>query len=217
MQPEPLAALSSSHERHAALSADQLRERYETFRGTEVPSDRYRERSREYLELLQHVNRMSDDELRAPDAQQYLWESGDLGSVGHGRNVIATAVYSDQQVVDALVALRRRDWPEMPGTPAQAIWNAYREIMAMVHPRLSEREPAAKLLRVFAVLLPAHFHRCFDSASNRKVTRLVLGRGHNRVKGSVLVRDKLRQVLGPEDGLTAHAERSFFCWWLHQQ
>lgn len=203
------------------LTAERLRELYDTFRSTVVASDWYRDRSRRYLDLLERVQGWSDAELSAPAAQKELWESRVLGSVGAGQNVNTTAVYTDQQVVGALVALRGRDWPEVAEARAQAVRGAYDEVMAMVHPRLSKRQPAAKLLRVFAALLPAHFHRCFDSPSQKQVARLVLGHGRDRVRGSVLVRDSLRSALGKEEApgtnaLAVHAERSFFCWWLHE-
>ena len=199
------------------LSAERLRELYETFRSTVVRSDWYRERSRLYLDLLERVHSWGDAELSAPGAQKELWESRAMGSTGQGQSVDATAAYTDSQVVAALVTLRKRDWPEVPETRAQAVQRAYDEIMSMVHPRLSKRRPSAKLLRVFVALLPAHFHRCFRADKQQQVSRLVLGYVAERVPGPVLVRHRLRQALGVEDGLVVHVERSFFCWWLHEQ
>ncbi len=194
-----------------------LRDLEEIFRRTVVGKDWYRGRSQRYLELVERAQRWSDDELRAPSAQKELWESRALGGIGPGQNVNTSAVYTDQKVLDALVALRRRDWPEQPEARAQTIRRAYDEIMALVHPRLSTRRPAAKLLRVFATLVPVHFHRCFDSNSNQQVARLVLGQVHDRIHDAVLVRDQLRHALGEEGDLATHVERSFFCWWLYEQ
>jgi 5-methylcytosine-specific restriction protein B len=199
------------------LSAARLRELEEIFHNTLAASNWYRERSRRYLELVERVRRWSDEELSSPSAQKELWESRTLGSVGSGQNVDTSAVYTDPTVVSALVALRRREWPEPPLARAEAIRRAYDEIVAMVHPRLSKRRPAAKILRVLAALLPAHFHRCFDSESQGQVARLVLGYKTDRVRGSVLVRHQLREALGTEDELSMHVERSFFCRWLYDQ
>jgi 5-methylcytosine-specific restriction protein B len=200
------------------LSAERLRELQAIFRRTVATGEWYRTECQRHRQLLERVQGWSIDELRAPAAQKELWEkSHALGSVGSGRNVNTSAVYTDQAVVDALVALRERKWPEQPEACAEAIRRAYEEIMALVHPRLSTRQPAAKLLRVFAALVPAHFHRCFDSKSNKQVARLVLGQMHDRVRGAVLVRGQLRKVLGVEGDLDTHVKRSFFCWWLHGQ
>lgn len=200
------------------LSAERLRELYEAFTGTVAAGQWYRAAIQRHLELLERVQRWSDDELRAPAAQKELWEQSlALGSVGAGQHVDTSAVYTDQKVVDALVALRRRDWPESLAARAEAVRRAYEEIMALIHPRLSKRQPAAKTLRVMAALVPAHFHRCFDAPSNKEAARLVVGQAHDRVRGAVLVRGQLRKALGEEHDLAGHVERSFFCWWLHEQ
>lgn len=199
------------------LSAERLRELEDIFRSTVVASKWYREHHPRHLDLVERFLTYSDDELRKPDVQEELWDKSQaLGGVGAGQYVDTSAVYTDQKVVNALVALRRRDWFEQPQVRAEAIRRAFDEIMALIHPRLSKRQPAAKLLRVFAALVPAHFHRCFDSPSNNHVARLVVGQAHDRVRGAVLVRGELRKILGKERDLAGHVERSFFCWWLHE-
>lgn len=200
------------------LSAERLRELYEAFTSTVAVGQWYRAAIQSHLDLLDRVQDVSFDQLRDPAAQKELWEkSNALGSVGSGRNVNTSAVYTDQEVVDALVALCKRDWPEQPEARAEAIRRAYDEIMALIHPRLSNRKPAAKLLRVFAALLPEDFHRCFDSKSHQEVARLLLGHAQDRVRGAVLERAQLRKVLGEEIDFAEHVRRSFFCWWLHEQ
>lgn len=200
------------------LSAERLRELEEIFRRTVVASDWYRKHGQRHLQLLERVQRWSDDELRDPAAQKELWEqSHALGSVGAGQHVDTSAVYTDPDVLDALVALRKRDWPEQLEARAEAMRGEYDAIMGLIHPRLSKRQPAAKLLRVMAALVPAHFHRCFDSRSNKQAARLVVGQAHDRVRGAVLVRGQLRRALGEERDLAVHVERSFFCWWLQEQ
>jgi 5-methylcytosine-specific restriction protein B len=198
------------------LSAERLRELYETFRKTVVPSDWYRSRSRRYLEFVERVQGWSDDELRSPDAQQELWESDALGDIMKGPNVGTRAVSRDEQVAGALAALRRRHWPETPEARAEAMRREYDEIAALVQPRSGKNKPAAKILRVFAALQPAYFHSCsFHTKFQRQVSQLILGYQADRVRGSVRVRDRLRQVLGAEEDLAMHVERSVFCLWLH--
>lgn len=198
------------------LSREQLRHLQEMFLGHETKTGEYRERHFKYLGLVDRVRLWSDDELRQPDAQRELWESCALGSIGPGQYVNTSAAYEDEQVIEALVSLRQRTWPEQAEARAQAMQRAYDEILALVHPRLSKRRPAAKLYRVFATLLPEDFHRCFSWLSRQHVSRLVLGRTGDGVQNPVLVRHRLRQVLGDEEALPQHVERSFFCWWLHE-
>lgn len=91
------------------LSAERLRELYEAFYRTEVPKDWYRRHGQPYLDLLERAQRWSDEELRDATVQKELWESRAVGGIDRG-NVNTRTVYTDRQVVDALVALRRRGW-----------------------------------------------------------------------------------------------------------
>ena len=197
------------------LSDPTIRELYQAFEA-ELQSGLWAGWEDNVLAYLERARNWTDDELRSVEVQTALWEEQQLGSVGMGRSVNTRAIYDDDEVLTALVELRRREWPGEDAQRANAIQGAFNQLRELLKPRL-DRQPRAKLLRAFATLLPAELHCGFNYDARKHVSALLLGKAGKSVRDVVLARARLRAALGPEDSLRDHARRSIFCWWLHDR
>jgi MoxR-like ATPase len=169
-----------------------------------------------YAGLLAWVRDATDAQLREPDSQKRLWKARDITPVGPGESVNVDGAYTDPDIVDALVALRSRTWPADPAARAEAIQEEGERILGLVRARHATRQPHAKLWRALAALLPSEFHCVFRFEAHIRAAKLLLPEGAE--PSHVLLRARLRDVLGPEGGdLAEHVRRSTFCWWLHEQ
>ncbi len=195
------------------LSQHRLRTLYATFRRHD-PWPRW---SETILAELQRVHGLSDDALASPAEQERLWRARALATIGPGEAVQTGGAYDDPEVVERVLRLRRHTWPTDPGRRAQALQEAYDELLELVHTRHSPQQPQAKLTRLFAVLLPGETTACLNYASQRNLVQLVLGaRKVGTIEGSVLARARLRTILGDEADLAEHTQRWMFAWWLHE-
>ncbi len=167
-----------------------------------------------YRDLLVKVRELSDAELARPENQELLWSADGITTLGPGGTVKVRGAFSDPEVVDAIVALRHRQWSEDPRERAEEMQAEGERILALVSPRHGPRRPQARLWRLFAVLLPADFHCVFSYQAHVHVADLLLPSGS--ALSHVLIRARLRQVLGAEKDEVAHVRRSIFCWWLHE-
>ncbi|ACY13885.1 McrB family protein [Haliangium ochraceum] len=198
------------------LSAKRLRELAKHFHESVLP-DSYQDRYQRSLDLIERARSWSEDELRTAEAQRELWESDAQGSVGTGKLVDTRDAYDDASLIEELLALRQRTWPEEVEARARAMADAYETLIETISERAGTRKPRAKLLRVMATLIPEHLNRCFDSSSQKRLSKL-LGTPYNtRLHAAVRARHRLREVLGAEQSLAEHVERSLFCWWLANQ
>ncbi|RKI33138.1 ATP-binding protein [Corallococcus sp. AB004] len=170
---------------------------------------------RNYREFLTWATSLSDEALASPVAQAKLWSADAVTTLGPGGRVKVTGAFMDPEIVQAIVALRTRQWPESPLERAEAMHAEGERILALVSPKHGPRRPQARLWRLFAVLLPADFHCVFNYQAQWHVATLLLTGEHG--SSPVLVRDRLRQVLGAEQDLADHVRRSVFCWWLHEK
>ncbi|MCY1079690.1 McrB family protein [Archangium lansingense] len=167
-----------------------------------------------YRDLLMKVRDLSDTELAQPENQQLIWSADAITTLGPGGTVKVSGAFTDPEIVNAVVALRRRQWPEDPNERADAMHDEGERILALVSPRHGPRRPQARLWRLFAALLPADFHCVFSYGAHLRVTELLLPEG--TWASHVLIRDRLRKVLGPEPDEGEHVRRSIFCWWLYE-
>ncbi|OJT20545.1 hypothetical protein BO221_31630 [Archangium sp. Cb G35] len=195
------------------LTDTQVRELYAN--GRFAPAD-WAEWQKNYSEFLGWVRSLSDAELRNPASQERLWKARAITPVGPGESVNVTGAFTDSEVVDGFVALRKKKWPADPTSRAEAIQEEGERILRLVRERHAKRQPYAKLWRAFAALLPTEFHCIFRYEAHVRATKLLLPEGSE--PSHVLIRARLREVLGPEGGdMAEHVRRSTFCWWLHEQ
>lgn len=195
------------------LTDPQVRELYAN--GRFAPAE-WAEWQKNYADFLEWVRAQSDAELSSPSSQECLWKARAITPVGPGESVNVAGAYTDPDVVGDLVALRKKIWPVDPTSRAEAIQEEGERILGLVRERHSKRQPYAKLWRAFAALLPSEFHCVFRYEAHVRAARLLLPEGAD--PGHVLIRARLREALGNEDGSMAeHVRRSTFCWWLHEQ
>lgn len=183
------------------------------------PRPAWDEWQRGYLELLRTVSRMSDDELRQPESQKRLWSARALATLGPGENVQVEGAWTDPKVVDAIIALRHQTWPVAASERATALQETFDTLMSRVYGTHAKFRPNAKLHRLLAILLPADLHCVVQWRANSHVTALLLppDQAGAAIPSQVLVRARLREVLGPELDLEEQVKRSTFCWYLHER
>jgi hypothetical protein len=171
-----------------------------------------------FLVQLERSTKYGEDDLRRKDCQVDLWTARGITPVGPGESVNVDAVHTDPQFLDAIVALRVSPLPAGIKERGDYLEDQFLRLLALIHPRLSKRRPMAKLHRLFVALFPNDLHCCIEEGSNLDVSRKVLGSGApvGRLRPQVHVRERLRQVLGPEPDLNETVRRSMFCWWLHE-
>lgn len=165
--------------------------------------------------ILTEFHEASREQLATVEMQRRLWSEQAMGSVGAGRSVNINQALTDEAVVGALLDLREREWPVDTERRSEAINSEYRRILGQVSPRLSKRNPRARLKRAFSILVPRHTHCVYQAFAAQNVADLVLGYRQSGLGVAVRVRARLRMLEDPEDGLLGQARMSIFCWWLH--
>jgi 5-methylcytosine-specific restriction protein B len=171
---------------------------------------------RDYIEAVQEVRAVSDAEFMAPEFQKRLWESDRVASAGMGNSVVITGAYADQEIAEALLALRAWAAPEDPMERARALDQRLDQILGMVTPRHNARKPRAKLTRLFVTLRP-HDTLCLLDWGRTAQVRQWLQQPSYRlglVGQHSIIRDALRLALGPEKSLEDDVLYSQFSWFL---
>lgn len=196
------------------LSDAEIRNLYEEA----FKDNRWAEWRKSYEATVARIASLPDPELARPEVQEELWNARSLTGVGPGDSVRVTEVLTDPDIVAAITAVRRRVWSPDAKTRSEEIQGEFDRLLELVADRVTRR-PSAKLWRMFAVLLPAHMHCVFSWVPCREVMTQVLEnpRGLYGVEGHVLVRDRLRRVLGEEADLAEHVKRATFCWYLYER
>lgn len=170
----------------------------------------------EYLETVNSFKNLSPAQLREIDNQQALWKAKGVSSIGPGESVDVSGAYQDVEVVDLIASLQNKEWEKNKQNRAKELQHLYNKILDKVYPKHARVRPQAKLGRLFGTLVPEHTFTGLNWQSQTNVRYLVLNdRKVAPYEGAVLVRERLREVLGAEDSLAEHVKRSTFCWWLH--
>lgn len=194
------------------LKPKRLKGLYELYRR----EDPWPEWDQSFFAAVQNVASTADEDLLSSAWQTRLWSITDVGTVGQGEHVNVTGAFADAELVGEIVGLRSFSWPREAAARARAIQAAFDRVLTRVRERHAKMRPYAKLGRLFMALLPTQVHAGFSWQSNRDVQKLVLAcRGLGNVESAVLVRDRMRAVLGKEGDLEEHVHRATFCWWLH--
>lgn len=171
-----------------------------------------------YLAWVERWRATPDEVFRRPEQQEQLWEGRAVCALGNHEQVLVRGAWSDPELVEALLALRRWRWSPKPETRAQELEDAFQRLIEQVA-RHSTARPQAKLSRLMAALLPEELHCVVAFGASRELAELLLPdrRGRTSVSAQVLVRARLREVLGPEISTEEHVRRAVFCAWLHAQ
>lgn len=171
-----------------------------------------------YLGFIEKIRRTSPQELRTPELQRQLWTARDISSIGPGDSQFVKDLYDHPEFVEELSSLRAKTWPPEPEKRAEAFQQEFDRLMAKILTIKERSRPNAKLQRIFAAFFPEDVCCLFNWESIRHASELVLdGRKGPVLFLHVLIRAKLKAVLGAEKNDTECIRRSMFCWWLHEQ
>lgn len=171
-----------------------------------------------YLAHVRAVDAASVEELSTRDWQEKLWRHKAITPLGPGDSVNVSVLYEDREVVERIAGLKKKELPTDPDERAKALQVAYNELLELVATRDVRVRPAAKLKRIFAALFPRDLTCVISYDPNRTAAELLLPETKKRaqLELQVLMRHRLREVLGQESDLAEHVRRSTFCWWLHE-
>lgn len=194
------------------LTKDEIQQLYRKFSN----DSSYAGWQKDYLETVKKFQALSDSELKNVEAQDALWKAKGVSTLGPGESVDVSSAYQDKKVVEQIVSLKSRQWHSGKNKRAKELQNTYDTILNKVYPKHSRVRPQAKLGRLFATLIPEHTTTGFNWKSRTNIKNLVLGdKNVEAYEGAVLIRDRLRSILGNEANMEEHIKRSTFCWWLH--
>jgi hypothetical protein len=197
-----------------ALATAQLKELYRKFR--EISP--WKKWHQSFISDVEYFKALSEEEFLEPKNQEKLWRARGIATIGPGEAVNVRGAYIDEDIANQLLVIRNKVWPEDPRKRAKAMNDAFDQIMGLVNNRHSSQRPLAKQSRLFTALHPADLHTCFTWKARRRLQDLILGsKNFEFSEGGVLVRARLREALGKEEGLDETVWRAMFCWWLYEE
>lgn len=156
------------------------------------------------------------DAWSSPEFQRFLWEDESGVGLGVGREVTVLDAIKDPELIESLWALPKATLPDDFVERARHLDETFSAIMERVYPPHASRRPQARLIRIFALLLPAEVvglvwdHRVYEL--RRRLGLRTHGRGV--IGQNVLIQVRLRRELGPTRGLDEILWRNLFARWL---
>lgn len=165
--------------------------------------------------LVKEIAEVSTTTFITIPVQQRVWSGRGVASAGMGESINVAAAFDDPEVLERFDQLRGRVWPTDVEECARAIQAEFDAVMARLITGLGVRaRPTAKLLRAFAILVPAHLTCLLQADARAKAVRRILGRPPegSAIAEQVRMRARLRSVLGDETTLAEHVRRSRFTW-----
>lgn len=169
-----------------------------------------------YRAALDRVQSVDETTFRSAAFQQELWEVDGVSGIGPGASVTVPGAYTDDQIINALWSLRNWQAPGDPASKAQYLDSEFNRVLALVSPKHNERRPAARLIRIFAVLRPYDIVVLMDGRRTTQVRQWVerpsLGLG--KVGQNAIARQAIREALGPERSLDDAISYSQFAWFI---
>lgn len=149
------------------------------------------------------------------ETQRALWTADEAIGVGMGLVDVKVA-YANVAIVDLLWELRTQRLPDDIEERAAALRKMFDRIVQALKEAGVKRKPRAKLLRMFALLLPREGTTLLSEQSLLAVWKRLFGTPLPGFGPEVQarVRARLRELLGDERDLDACVERMVFCWLL---
>ncbi len=197
-----------------ALPATRLKELYAKFRDISP----WKEWHQSFLTEVNYFKGLSDEDFVKPENQEKLWRAKGISGIGPGESVNVKGAYADTEIANQLLQLRNRVWPEDSQKQAKAINEAYDSIMSLVQKRYCPNQrPLAKQSRLFTAIMTNELHTCYTWDARKRLQEFVLGSVEFEItEGDVLVRARLREILGKEESVEESIWRAMFCWWLYE-
>lgn len=169
-----------------------------------------------YCRAVEEAAAADETKFKSPTFQKGLWEVVGVASIGPGSAVTVPGAYEDPEIVNALWSLRNWDSPTDPRAQAAHLDAEFERILAMVTPRHNTKRPAARLVRIFAVLRPYDVNCLMDSKRTWQFLQWA-GRkkmGLGRMGQNVIGRQATRDALGPENNIADAVSYSQFSWFV---
>ena len=172
-----------------------------------------------YVKAVERVAAATYNEWMAPSFQESLWDMEGLANIGPGRSVTVVGAYSDKDVAEKLWQLKATSLPSDISQRAVTLDDAFNDVLALVHPKHNHRRPMARLVRIFAAIFPRDVLCLMDNARTQAVRRqLQVSKPALGLIGThVVLRDVLRQRLGPEPDTASAVRHSQFSWFLWER
>ncbi|MBX3121575.1 MAG: hypothetical protein KF854_00775 [Nitrospira sp.] len=171
-----------------------------------------------YCKAVKLAQEASESTFRSSEFQQGLWEVDGVSGIGPGSSVVVTGAYQDQEIIEALLALR--DWkaPADARARAQYLDAEFQRIISLVTPRHNSRRPRARLVRIFAVLRPYDVCCLLDSYRTSQVRQwLGLSRmGLGLIGQNVIACAAIAGSLGPKTSIEDAVSYNMFSWFIWQ-
>ncbi len=200
-----------------ALTHTQIRQLYERFDEGRIGGPTWTDWIRDAVATITWAQGLTDEALQTPEIQKALWNQGSFAGAGPSESLNVDPLLTDPYVIEKLMYLRRNAWPSDASRRAEAIQRLYDELLTHFATALPGNAPKARLQRIFALLRPSDHHVGLSPESKRVMRALVLGKKYQpTIAASVLIRARLRDILGTETSLYDHMVRSTFLWWLYE-
>jgi len=196
------------------LSLERIRTLYEAWGPEKVG---WQEWLASYSAELEWAASASDEELVSEAGQEHLWRLPGITGAGATDNLNVKGMWHDQAFIALLLQLRKKSWSPEPSRRAVELQAQFESMGQRMKVVVSGNNPWARLVRIFAALVPSDSHCGINWKSQVAIRRLLVGRrSTGRLESAVLSRARLREALGNEPDLREHARRSMFCWWLYE-
>ncbi|MCY1072539.1 hypothetical protein OV090_47775 [Nannocystis sp. RBIL2] len=156
------------------------------------------------------------DTWNSAEFQRFLWDDEAGVGLGVGRKVTVPGVLRDPEIIGTLWTLRKTTQPADLMERARRLDEVFSATMERIYPRHASRRPQARLIRIFALLLPTEVvglvwdHRVYEL--RRRFGLRIHGRGV--IGQNVLIQETLRRELGTTTDLDEILWRNLFARWL---
>ena len=170
-----------------------------------------------YLEQVSVVKDTPLDEWMKPGFQAKLWNSNPVANIGPGNSVTVKGALSDSELAGWFYEAREAAREEEALARGNRIDALYMQVLKRVADQQhAKKQPKARLIRLLASLFPRDMSCLMDANRLWQVHRLVgLHRVSNQfVAHHALLREHLRNVLGPDNTIERAVEQSMLTWYL---
>lgn len=169
----------------------------------------------DYLRHVDHAHRAQRAEWLTPAFQKSLWDSRAVANIGPGQSVAVEAAYTDKSLAESLLSARDHIVQPSVSDRGLALQETFENTLDAVA-SYNKRRPMARVVRLLATLFPSDMTCLMDERRLWQTLQLV---GGQRVEAGFIahhpiLRQRLREVIGPTPTLADNIEQSMFTWFL---
>jgi 5-methylcytosine-specific restriction protein B len=168
-----------------------------------------------YLQHVDHVRQASREEWLTPAFQKSLWDNKAIANIGPGQSVTVEGAYTDKPLAESLLSARDQVVKVNLADRGLALQETFEKTLGAVA-TYNKRRPLARLVRLLATLFPSDMACLMDERRVWQTLQLV---GGQRVEAGFIahhpvLRQRLRDVLGPTPTMADNVDQSIFTWFL---